>query len=242
VHGRRCALSPGDPKNCKCECGGELHGSAWGSAPSGAQSAPSRRGNVRRAAGLTITVVAAVTIGPLAISAVLGGSSTGRKGLSVQVKADLNKALSDLAVLGFRNTRSPNSSTSGPNYRTDCAKSATGRVRQFLSRHPCKQYATATRTVAKRGATALVAFSWVEMPTATLAGRYKVKVDAYNTGNPPGVSLAFNGLCYTSGQHGATVWTVEVRPTGHVNVDREILQAAAQAKLSPNYLRQHCIR
>ena len=233
MHGKSCALSPKDPRSCKCECRGKDHGSAWG-------SAPARRGNVRRAAGLTITVVAAVTIGPLAISAVLGGSSAGRKSLSVQVKADLNKALAALAALGFRGTRSPNSSTSGPSYFTDCAKSATYKVRQFLTLNPCKQYATATRTVAKRGATVPVAFSWVEMHTATLAGQYKVKVDAYGTGNPPGVPPAFNGRCYASGQHGATVWTVEVHPTGNVNVDQEILQAAVRRKLPPSYLRQHC--
>jgi len=241
VHGKRCARSRRDPKTCKCECGGEFHGSARRSDPSGAQSAPPRRGNVRGAAGVTIAVVAAVTIGPLAISAVYGGSSTGRNDLSVQVKVDLNKALGGLAAIGFRNTRSLNSRTSGPSYHADCSKSATDSVKTFLTNNRCKQYATATRAVAKRGATALVAFSWVEMGTATQARRYKVKVDVYGTGNPPGVSpLDFNGRCYTSRQRETTVLTVEVQPTGNVNVDREILQAAARRKLSRSYLKQHC--
>jgi hypothetical protein len=79
------------------------------------------------------------------------------------------------------------------------------------------------------------------MGTATQARRYKVKVDVYGTGNPPGVSpLDFNGRCYTSRQRETTVLTVEVQPTGNVNVDREILQAAARRKLSRSYLKQHC--
>jgi hypothetical protein len=161
--------------------------------------------------------------------------------LSVQVNVDLSKSLAAVASLGFRGVQMQNFSTSGPSYHTDCAESTTGQVRKFFTSHPCKQYATATRTVARGGATAQVAFSWVEMATASLASQYKLVVDAYGTGNPPGVSLVFNGRCYASGQQDATVWAVELQPTGNVSVDREILQAAARERLSPGYLGQHCI-
>jgi hypothetical protein len=241
MHGRRCSFSLASPSNCKCECGGRLHGSAWWSAPPGAQSAPSRQGKAARAVALTITATVAITVGAVIVTTFLSSSSTGDERLSVQVNADLNKALGELTVIGFRRARNPDSDTSGPSYRADCSQSATGEVRQFLTRHPCKQYAIATRTVTKRGTTALVAFSWVEMPTSALAGKYKTTVDTQNTGNPPGVSLAFNGLCYASGRSGLVVWSVQVQPTGHVNADREILQAATLGRLSSSYLRQHCI-
>jgi hypothetical protein len=240
VHTKACAESTKDPKTCRCKCRGTLHGSGLISAPLEDQPALSHPSKSGRGVTLTVTAAAMIMIGALTVTALFGGSSNGRNDLTVQVKVELNNALSALASLGFRIVRSPNSTASGPSYRTDCSRNATGEVRQFLTRHPCKQYASATRTLAQRGATAQVAFSWVEMPTATLAGQYRITVDAYGTGNPPGVSLAFNGRCYASSQQRATVWTVEVQPTGHVNVDREILQAAARRKLSSNYLRQHC--
>jgi len=158
----------------------------------------------------------------------------------VQVKADLTQAIAALAGLGFHSARGVNSSN--PSYGTDCARSATGEVGQFLTRHPCKEYASATLTSRRQGTTAQVAMSWVVMPTATLASQYKAKADAPQQGNPPGEPPAFNGLCYASGQNGATVWTAQVQPTGHVNADREILQAAAPSRLTQSYLQQHCIR
>jgi hypothetical protein len=204
---------------------------------------PRRKKTLRN---VTITIAAAATITAGAATLTISGSSTGSAtsggSLSVRVKIDLNKALDALAaILGFRTLEGPASQASGPSYHPDCAKSATGKVQQFLTLHPCKQFATATRTIAKSGTTAQIAFSWVEMPTSAIAGKYKAKVDTPGTGNPPGASLAFNGYCYASGQKGATVWTMLVRPTGHVDVDREILQIAAREKLGPSYLQQHCI-
>ncbi len=80
------------------------------------------------------------------------------------------------------------------------------------------------------------------MPTAALASQYKATADAPHTGNPPG-ERGFSGLCYASGQTGATVWTEQVRATEHmpVEIEREILQATAPRKPSAGYLQQHCI-
>jgi len=186
-----------------------------------------------------ITITAAITFGAVTIIGSLGGSG-GADRLSVQVKADLNHAVAVLAALGFRSTRSTSPSTPSPRNGTDCAASATGAVRQFLARHPCKEWASATLTARKQGAAAPVAITWVVMPTVALAGQYKARVDTFGQGNPPGESL-FDGLCYASGQDGATVWTEQVQP-GHlsVNADREILQAAAPRELPRGYLQQHC--
>ena len=241
MHTKACAESPEPAETCRCVCGGALHGSARGQPAFHTEPSPRHRSKAGRTAVLAITFVVTITIGPFVLNAVFGGSATGGGDLSVQVKTDLNKALVSLTAIGFRRASSPNSHISGPSYRTDCAKSATGRVKRFLTRHPCKQYANASRTVAKQQTTTLVAFSWVEMPTVGLGNQYKDIVDEYNTGNPPGMSLAFNGLCYASGQSGAIVWTVQVKPTGNVNADRRILQAAVEGTLAPSYLRQHCI-
>jgi hypothetical protein len=217
------------------------------SGPQTTQQTPPRRRKPLRAVIKTVAVVTitagAVTVTlTLTLTGAIGGSpSTGDRSLSVQVEFDLKEALHELATAGW--LLSANStSNSGPSYHSDCAKSATRRLRLFLSPKRCEQYATTIRAVTKHGVTSLVAISWVEMRTTAWADQYKKLVDEYGTGNPPGVSLAFNGRCYASGppKPGKTVWTVEVQPTGDVTIDREILQAAARTNLSPRSLQRHC--
>jgi hypothetical protein len=233
AHNKRCALSPKDPKTCKCACGGRLHGSVW--------AVSSRQRKVRSAVAITVAVTVAGTVGGLAATGTFSAPSTGGSDLSVQVKVDLNKTIEALSSLGFGGRQISTSGTSDSSYRTDCAERASGLVRQFLTHHPCKLYAAQAWTITRQDATTQVAFSWVEMPTTSLASQYKVEVDTYSTGNPPGVSPAFNGRCYASDQQGSTVWAVEVHPTGNVKVDRALLQAAARKSFSPDYLRKHCV-
>jgi hypothetical protein len=188
-----------------------------------------------------MTLAAAATIGAVSVSASLSGSSGSGDTLTVQVKADLIQVAAALARLGFQNTPTVNSIT--PSYATDCAANATGEVRQFLTRHPCKEYASGILMVRKQGTATRVTISWVVMPSVTLAKQYKARADTYGQGNPPGQPPAyFPGQCYASGQNGATVWAEQVQPTGNLNADQEILQAAAPSKLSPDYLRQHCVQ
>jgi hypothetical protein len=186
-----------------------------------------------------VTVGVALALGAWTVTA-SSGSSSGSSSLSVQVKVDLNQALAGLASVGFRNAGKSGAVASGPSYHTDCAASATGSIKAFLERSPCKQYAIATRTITQKATTTRVAFSWVEMPTLDQAGQYKRDADTYRTGNSPGVALDFNGRCYASGQENATVWTIYVETTGEKNIDQKILQAAAHGRLSSRYLQVHC--
>src|SRR5262249_8757862 len=160
-------------------------------------------------AGVAVAFTAVITIGALTLTA-SPTSSAQSSSLSVQVKVDLNQALAGLASLGYRSEGTGSSVAPGPSYRTDCAANATGTLKQFLERYPCKQYAVAARTVTRKGTSARVAFSWVEMPTSTQADQYKINVDRYRTGNSPGVSLDYNGQCYASGQENTTVWSIYV--------------------------------
>jgi hypothetical protein len=244
VHGKRCAISLSDPKTCRCACDGSLHGSAWKRADpndTDVHGESPRRSKAGRVVTVAVALTVAGTAGGLAVTGNFSASSNGGNDLSVKVNVDLNKATSALSSLGFSGRQVSNLATSDVTHPTDCAKSATGQVRQFLTRYPCKQFAANTWTITRQGANTQVVFSWVEMPTTSLAGQYKVVVDTYSTGNPPGVPAAFNGRCYASGQQDSTVWTVEVQPTGNLNIDRIILQAAAQRKLSQDYLEKHCV-
>jgi hypothetical protein len=113
-------------------------------------------------------------------------------------------------------------------------------VKQFLTSHPCKEYANALLTEREEKTDAHVAMTWVVMPNTALATTYKSKADTYRYGNPPGEPPAFNGRCYASGQNGSTVWAEQVQPTGHPSLDQQVLQASAPANLSAEYLREHC--
>jgi hypothetical protein len=185
---------------------------------------------------LAVAAAATVTIGTIGFVTVDLSTGSADGGVSVQVDAHLNQSVTALLALRFAGSRL------GPSYATDCARSATGEVNQFLVRHRCKEYVSTTLTIHKPGTAAQVVVSWVVMPTTALASQYKATADAPHTGNPPG-ERGFSGLCYASGQNGATVWAEQVRPTGHmpVGTEREILQATAPKKPSAGYLQQHCI-
>lgn len=251
AHTRTCAISLRDPRSCRCECNGSLHGSAWipstSHVPDGHHSPPiqrevrSRQRNVRRIAVAT-TVAVTATVGGLTVTGTFDSSASATSHLSAQVNVDLKGTITTLSSLGFDVKDASSPGTPGFLYNTDCSKSSTGLVAKFFTSHPCKQYIAETWTITQQDTTALVAFSWVEMATTNLASKYKAVVDAYGTGNPPGVSSEFDGLCYASDQQGATVWAVEVKPTGRAETDQGILRDAVKGDLSQGYLQKHCVK
>jgi hypothetical protein len=206
------------------------------------QRVPLRQRRVRRALAPSVAVTITGTVGGLAITGNFGASSSTSSHLSAQVNVDLKGTIATLSSLGFGGREISSSGTSGSSRHTDCAESSTGLVRKFFTQHPCEQYTAETWTITRQGANALVAFSWMKMATASLASQYKVEVDAYGTGNPSGISPAFNGYCYASDQQGLAVWTVEVQPTGKAKTDQGILQDAVKGDLSQDYLQKHCVQ
>jgi hypothetical protein len=243
-HNWACATSLAPKSDCSCkQCNKTLHGIL--AIPKPQEAARQRESRPRkkktRTAVFTASVAVAGSIGGLTATGTFSSSADASSSLSVQTNLDLNKTLSALEGLGYGGKLLSSVGTSGASDSTNCADGATGQVRQFLTHYPCEQYAADTYTMTRQGYTTDVVFAWLEMPTTSLASHYKAVVDTYNTGNPPGVSSAFNGLCYASGQQGATVWTVWIRPTGDLNADRSALQAAAQEDLSSAYLARHCV-
>jgi hypothetical protein len=181
------------------------------------------------------------TLGGLTATGTFSSPSDGDGGLSVQATVDLNDAISALKGLGFGGKVDAGVGAPYSNDPANCAESATGQVKEFLTHYPCIGYAADTWTITRQNSSTYVVFAWTEMPITPLADRYKSLVDKFGSGNPPGVSPYFNGLCYASGQQGATVWTVEVQPTGNPSVDHTILQAAAPQELPMGYLAKHCV-
>jgi hypothetical protein len=201
---------------------------------------PPRRSKVKLTLSLTVTATA---IGvAVAVGASGGNSAGGGDSLTVQVKVDISQAISAIAKLGFRSTSNGNSSN--PHYGADCAKNATLDVKQFLIQHRCKEYASAIVMVGKGTTTTHLVITRVIMPTKALAIKYESTADTPESGNPPGEPpTVFNGLCYASSRNGDTVRTEQVQPTGDVNADQGLLQAAATpTKLTHSYLKKHCIQ
>jgi hypothetical protein len=106
-------------------------------------------------------------------------------------------------------------------FDTNCASHSYGNVKTFFQSHPCKWLArTYAIIVAHKQNIALVAISWVDMPTLPLAMDYKILVDVLGTGNitelsrevGPYRNVKFTGKYYLSGITGTTVWNVQVQP------------------------------
>lgn len=247
-HDHGCADSVEPPEGCKCKCKRRYHGTGIYDIPdvspdnSHAPAASSRRRKGRRALAITLAVsVAGGAAVGLTASGTFSASSAGGSDLSVKVNVDLSRTIAALSSLGFGGRQVSTSGAAGSRRLTECAGNATGQVRQFLAHHRCERYQAQTWLITRRGTAAQVALSWVEMPTASLARQYKGVVDKYGTGNPPGLSPAFDGRCYASNQQGSTVQTVEVQATGNLKADRDILRAAAPWRISSDYLQIHCV-
>lgn len=194
----------------------------------------------RRNLAIAITATVVIGGGAITYSVTSGGSSSSAGSVSVQANVDLGQAVSNLLKLGFAG--SDNAENGGSSSAQDCSQSSTGNVKQFLTRNPCKEYSVSSIKAHQNGISTQAAISWVVMATPDLAAQYKEIVDGRHRGNPPGQQPdSFNGLCYASGQDSDTTWVAQVQPTGHIAVDRQILQAVAPVNLSGDYLAEHCV-
>jgi hypothetical protein len=184
---------------------------------------------------IAITATVAITAGAVTFTVTRGSSASASDSFSVQINIDLKKVVADLGELGF--TGEGHTSGSPQN----CSQNSTKDVKLFLAKNPCKEYAVTLVKVHKKGIPAQAVITWVVMPTPSLTSQYKKLVDKRYEGNPPGQPANFNGTCYASGLDGDAAWVAQVQPTGHIVVDRQILQAIAPMKLSTSYLGIHCI-
>lgn len=227
--------------------------SAPGSAPTHRSPPPApaprspRTPRKKRSAGVKVAITlsaagatAAVTIGAITISAPVPSPGSGGA-LTLQIKADLSQAFTAIAKVGFTYAPARGSDNVVASIGKDCAATATSDVKDFLLRNQCIEYVHSLLTVGAQGVLTQVALTWVQMPTASLGRQYRAIVDTPGTGNPPGQPPQFNGQCSASSQNGSTVWVEQVRPSGHVSADRQILRAMAPETPTPQYVHQHCV-
>jgi hypothetical protein len=107
----------------------------------------------------------------------------------------------------------------------NCAAHSYGQVQNFFRSNPCKWLARAYIVLHQnKQDSVLVAISWVDMPTLSLALEYKRLVDVPGTGNITELSresgsyrnIVFTGHNYVSGIVGTAVWNVQVQPIGSI--------------------------
>jgi hypothetical protein len=184
-----------------------------------------------------ITAIVVIALGVVTYTLTRGGQAASNS-VTAQANANFNHVLSVLPKLGFAGSVPENAASDSSQ---NCSQTATGDVRQFLTKNPCKEYAVTLIKLRKQGISTQAVITWMVMGTSDLTARYKSLVDERHQGNPPGQPANFNGRCYASGRNGDSAWVAQVQPTGHVSADRQILGAVAPVRLTTSYLRAHCV-
>jgi len=187
-----------------------------------------------------LAVTAVLGAGSLAVTLTVSGSPgaganpSDQKPQSVQVSlTDIRQTEAVLLASGYKSTSFAVESDS------NCAAHSYGMVNSFFKAHPCKWLARGYLAVHQENiGVVLVAVSWVGMPSAILAEKYKRLVDKGGTGNitelsrntGPYRAIRFNGKFYTSGIDGSAVWNVQVQPESSVpsTVLERILNSSRQ--------------
>jgi hypothetical protein len=185
-------------------------------------------GQARKKAGIVVTIVvifaaggSALGLGVSSLSGVSASSSNAASGtrpvgaeVYVEPQAGLRQTAAALVAAGYKVDLAM---TLG----TNCAAHSYGQVHEFFRLHPCKWLARAYIAVSESNqGLALVAVSWVGMPSAALAEMYKHLVDTSGTGNVTELSrdtglyrkVRFGGEFYLSGMHGTSVWNAQAQP------------------------------
>lgn len=199
-----------------------------------------------------ITVVATISViftiggiifGPKIFNSGSGGTGSGSSevggegkltvnGSTVNVQAKFTHATATLSASGFGGYIIPA-------FDDNCESHSYGHVQGFFKSNPCKWLARAYIVVHETKQDAvLVAISWVDMPTLSLAMDYKRLVDKPDTGNINELSresgpyriVVFNGDYYQSGIVGTAVWNVQVQPVGSIsaNILKTVLDDSLQ--------------
>jgi hypothetical protein len=119
--------------------------------------------------------------------------------------------------------------------RSDCAAHSYGQVQAFFHAHPCESmFRTLLEVRDRRGAAALVAVAWVDMPDADQARRLKALMDRPGTGNitelsREGGGQRFSGQHYASNREDTTVINVQAEPVGRTREAIELARRATEA-------------
>lgn len=176
---------------------------------------------------LSITINIAIGVGGVFAGATISGSSSGAgadaKPPSLEVSiADFNQTAAVLLASGYKSVNFALESDSN-----HCAAHSYDLVNGFFQSNSCKWLVRSYLAVhAGNQGLALVAISWVGMPSPSLATKYKLLVDKGGTGNirelsrdtGPYRSVKFSGDDYASGIiDGSTVWNVQVQPIGSIS-------------------------
>jgi hypothetical protein len=118
--------------------------------------------------------------------------------------------------------------------RSDCAAHSYGQVQAFFRAHPCEAlFRTLLEVRDGRGAVALVAVAWVDMPDAEQARQLKALMDRPGTGNltelsREGGGRRFTGQYYASNREDTTVVNVQAEPVGRARGAIELARRASE--------------
>lgn len=96
----------------------------------------------------------------------------------------------------------------------NCAATSSGQVREFFGRTPCRSMQqTQSQLCDEHGNTITVSVTWVRMPTAVSAQRFKLLIDRDGTGSVS-AGVRFSGKHYSSRRTGSLVVVAEAAAAG----------------------------
>lgn len=176
----------------------------------------------RKAVIVTVTVAGLGTAGVVVSNPWSGDPAPSATGTinsssaesSTEIRLSINRTEAALIASGYGGTYYIR-------FDKDCADNSYGQVHKFFLSNPCRWVARTSLVLdAASHAVALVAISWVEMPSAVQAQQYKRLVDTPDTGNVteltriegPYQNVHYSGLYYASGKYSNAVWNAEVQP------------------------------
>lgn len=219
--------------------------------PLGIPNRPSPR-KLSKPARITVSIVVSATIViggvsvGLAVSGSSGVTSPGSSSVDGEGESSVRVTTGDVQASLKQATVALSASGYGgyflvPEFDSNCASHAYGQVQNFFRSNPCRWLARTYIIVREHNqGLALVAISWVDMPTLPLAMEYKRMVDAPGTGNitelsresGPYRNVIFNGNDYLSGIIGTAVWNIQVQPIGPAPADvlKKVLNDSRQGE------------
>jgi hypothetical protein len=177
---------------------------------------------------VTIAVALTFAAGGVTAGVLATGSPSDVSDVKVS-QGDVAPTSSTFAQVGFKGVESAlfaagyNNIDYAIDFGGNCEAHSYGLVKSFFKAHPCRWLTRAYLAIHDGSESeAIIAISWVGMPSVASAEAYKKLVDEGGTGNVTELSrevgpyraVKFDGEFYASGEEGSSVWNVQVQPVG----------------------------
>ena len=170
-----------------------------------------------------------LALGATACGAAGSGTSTTGQGAQVRARDHSSaRAVQRLEARGYAVTER-DSDTDG-----DCVDNSYGQVTTFFDQNECTALHRSLLEVRDGSARALVAVSWVDLPSRASATSYQKLVDTHGTGNVSELTrrVPWTGQRYASDRNAVTVVNAQAEPADKSGASANLAAAVASTAVS----------